>query len=119
MQIRHASNGDEIALARLLEEMEHHYANPIAHGAGLPGAAFLVSPPHGGMMCLLAEDDEKLLGFAILTPFFPAANLAHGLLLKELYVAAHARSKGVGERLLDAIRELARKRGDGCVIWTT
>jgi GNAT superfamily N-acetyltransferase len=91
----------------------------MAHGAGVPGAAFLVSPPHGGMMCLVAEDDGKLLGFAILSPFFPAEALSHGLFLKELYVAAHARSEGVGERLIDAIRELAAKRGDTRVVWTT
>ena len=119
MQIRHASNGDETALAHLLEEHEHHFGNPVARGAGVPGASFLVSPPHGGTMCLVAEDSGRLLGFAILNPYFPGPNLSHGLYLKELYVAAHARSSGVGERLIDAIRELARKRGDSRVIWTT
>jgi GNAT superfamily N-acetyltransferase len=119
MQIRHASKGDEIALAHLLEEHQHHYGNPVARGAGVPGASFLVSPRHGGTMCLVAEDGSRLLGFAILNPFFPADDLSHGLLMKELYVAAHARSERVGERLIDAIRDLAEKRGDTRVIWTT
>ena len=119
MQIRHASKGDETALAHLLEEHEHHYGNAVARGAGTPGASFLVSPPHGGTMCLVAENEGRLLGFAILNPFFPAANLSHGLYLKELYVAAHARSEGVGERLIEAIRALAAKRGDTRVVWTT
>ena len=119
MQIRHAQKGDENALAHLLEEHEHHYGNPVARGAGTPGAAFLVSPPHGGTICLVAELDGKLLGFAILNPYFPGPNLSHGLFLKELYVAAHARSEGVGERLIDAIREEAQRRGCTRVIWTT
>lgn len=119
MQIRHAQKGDENALAHLLEEHEHHYGNPVARGAGTPGAAFLVSPPHGGAICLVAELDGKLLGFAILNPYFPGPNLSHGLFLKELYVAAHARSDGVGERLIEAIREEAQRRGCSRVIWTT
>jgi GNAT superfamily N-acetyltransferase len=119
MQIRHPHTGDEIALAHLLEEMQRHYGHSTFRGVGAPGAAFLISPPHGGTMCLVAEDEGRLLGFAILTPYFPADDLSHGLFLKELYVAAHARSEGVGEHLIDAIRELAQKRGDTRVIWTT
>ena len=33
--------------------------------------------------------------------------------------AAAARSAGVGERLIEGIRALARERGDARVIWTT
>lgn len=119
MQIRHAQKGDETALAHLLEEHEHHYGNAVAHGAGTPGAAFLASPPHGGTFCLVAEREGRLLGFAILNPFFPAPNLTHGLYLKELYVAGHARSEGVGEKLIEGIREEAEKRGCTRVLWTT
>ena len=119
MQIRPARNDDQEALARLLEEHEHHYGNPVPHGAGAPGASFLISPPHGGPLCLVAEQDGRLAGFAILNPYFPGPNLSHGLFLKELYVAAHARSDGVGERLIDGIRTLARQRGVTRVIWTT
>jgi len=119
MQIRHARKGDEGHLSHLLEEMEHHYDHPVSRGAGTPGASFLTSPPHGGPMCLVAELDGKLLGFAILVPYFPGPNLSHGLFLKELYVAAHARSDGVGERLIDAIRAEADRRGCTRVIWTT
>jgi len=119
MQIRHPGPADEAHLAHLLEEREHHYGNPVIRGAGVPGAAFLIEPPHGGPICLIAERDGHLLAFAILNPYFPGPNLSHGLFLKELYVAAHARSEGVGERLIDAIRELAEKRGVSRVIWTT
>jgi GNAT superfamily N-acetyltransferase len=111
MQVRHAQKGDEPHLAHLLEEMEHHYGHAASRGAGAPGSSFLVSPPHGGPFCLVAELERRLLGFAILIPYFPGPNLSHGLFLKELYVTAHARSDGVGERLIDAIRAEADRRG--------
>jgi GNAT superfamily N-acetyltransferase len=119
MQIRHAQKGDEAHLAHLLEEMEHHYGHAASRGAGVPGASFLTSPPHGGPVCLIAELDGRLLAFAILIPYFLGPNLSHGLFLKELYVTAHARSAGVGERLIGAIREEASRRGCTRVIWTT
>ena len=119
MQIRHAKHGDEAQLAFLLEDHERHYGNAVRDGAGVAGAAFLVDPPSGGTLCLVAELGGKLVGFAILNPYFPAAALTHGLFLKELYVAADARSAGVGEKLIEAIRALASERGDTRVIWTT
>jgi GNAT superfamily N-acetyltransferase len=119
MQIRHAKPGDEADLAFLLEDHERHYGNTVREGAGAAGAAFLVDPPTGGTLCLVAELGGKLVGFAILNPYFPAANLTHGLFLKELYVIETARSAGGGERLIEAIRALGKARGDTRVIWTT
>jgi ribosomal protein S18 acetylase RimI-like enzyme len=119
MQIRHAQPGDEAALAFLLEDHERHYGHPVVAGASASGAAFLVAPARGGTLCLVADDGQKLVGFAILNPFFPAANLTHGLYLKELYITSTARSAGIGEKLIEAIRALARQRGDSRVIWTT
>jgi GNAT superfamily N-acetyltransferase len=119
MQIRHAKAGDEVQLAFLLEEHEQHYGQPVPEGAGAPGAAFLIDPPAGRALCLVADDGGRLVGFAILIPYFPAPRLTHGLHLKELYVAKTARSAGVGEKLIEAIRVLAKKRGDTRVLWTT
>ena len=67
----------------------------------------------------MADDDGKLVGFAILNPYFPGPQLTHGLFLKELYVTASARSRGVGEKLIEGIRAFAKQRGDTRVIWTT
>ena len=88
-------------------------------GAGAAGAAFLVDPPPNATLCLVADGDAGLVGFAILNPYFPAPNLTHGLYLKELYVSQAARSAGVGEKLIEAIRGLAKERGNTRVIWTT
>jgi GNAT superfamily N-acetyltransferase len=119
MQIRHARPGDEAELAHLLDDHELHFGSRAPAGAATAGAAFLVAPPAGGTLCLVAEQNGRLVGFAILNPYFPAAGLSHGLLLKELYVAAEARSAGVGEQLIASIRDVAEQRGYTRVIWTT
>ena len=116
MQIRHARRGDEADLAFLLEDHERHYGAEVRPGSGAEGAHFLTA---GGTPCLVADDGERLVGFAILNPYFPAPRLTHGLFLKELYVTAPARSAGVGEQLIEGIRALAKERGDTRVIWTT
>lgn len=116
MQIRHARRGDEADLALLLEDHERHYGAAVRPGAGAEGAGFLAG---GGTLCLVADDGGKLVGFAILNPYFPGPKLTHGLFLKELYVTSTARSAGVGEQLIEGIRALAKERGDTRVIWTT
>ena len=83
MQIRHARRGDEADLAFLLEDHERHYGAEVRPGAGAEGAEFLTE---GGTLCLVADDGGKLVGFAILNPYFPGPRLTHGLFLKELYV---------------------------------
>jgi len=112
MQIRHAKHGDEAALAVLLEDHERHYGNAVPDGAGAAGAAFLVDPPPNATLCLVADGDAGLVGFAILNPYFPAPNLTHGLYLKELY----------GQQRLAALlrpsRHAAREKGllrHGCL----
>jgi ribosomal protein S18 acetylase RimI-like enzyme len=119
MQIRHAKPGDETQLAVLLEDNQRHYGNAVDDGAGTDLAAYLVTPSSDGALCLVADDGGKLLGFAILNPYFPGPGFTRGLYLKELYITAAARSAGVGVKLIEGIRALAKERGDTRVLWTT
>ena len=68
MQIRHARRGDEADLALLLDDHERHYGAEVRPGTGTEGAEFLIA---GGTLCLVADDGAKLVGFAILNPYFP------------------------------------------------
>jgi|FEC22Drversion2_1045045.scaffolds.fasta_scaffold01149_11 GNAT superfamily N-acetyltransferase len=119
MQIRHAKPGDEAALAFLLEDNQRHYGHAVKDGDGSALAAELVDPPAGGMLCLVADDGTRLLGFALLNPYLPGAQFTRGLYLKELYITAAARSGGLGVKMIEGIRALAKERGDTRVLWTT
>jgi GNAT superfamily N-acetyltransferase len=119
MQIRHAKPGDEAQLAFLLEDNQRHYGHVVEDGAGAADAAHLVEPPPGSTVCLVADDGGRLVGFAVLYPYFPGPGFTRGLYLKELYVMAAARSAGVGVKLIEGIRALAKERGDTRVLWTT
>jgi len=119
MQIRHAKPGDEAELAFLLEDNQRHYGYSVSDGDGSALAVELVDPPAGGMLCLVADDGDKLVGFAILNPYFPGAHFTRGLYLKELYITAAARSAGLGVKMIEGIRALAKERGDTRVLWTT
>ena len=119
MQIRHAKPGDETQLAFLLEDNQRHYGHAVDDGAGAADAAHLVEPPLGSTVCLVADDGGKLVGFAVLHPYLPGPRFARGLYLKELYVTGAARSAGVGVKLIEGIRALAKERGDTRVLWTT
>ena len=117
MQIRHAKPGDEAALAFLLEDNQRHYGHAVKDGDGSALAAELVDPPAG--VCFVADDGARLAGFALLNPYLPGAHFTRGLYLKELYITAAARSGGLGVKMIEGIRALAKERGDTRVLWTT
>lgn len=120
VQIRLAAPGDLAGLASLLAEHERHYGHEPAAGAAEAGAAWLLSMQPGSPFTLVAgEGDAGLLGFAISSLFFPAARLTKGLFLKELYVSAAARGRGIGAALLDRLAALALQQGCSRIFWTT
>lgn len=106
--VRLATPDDHPALAALLAEMQAHYAVPCPEQddilAGLAGRP-------AGTELLLAEDEERLLGFAAFAPIYPGPGLQPGFFLKELYVAASVRGGGVGVTLMRELARLALTRG--------
>ncbi len=66
-----------------------------------------------------AEDrDAVLCGFALVS-VYPGPGISSGWYLKELYVADHARSKGVGKQLISALTRVALSRGYERIDWVT
>jgi GNAT superfamily N-acetyltransferase len=109
------------ALTALFHEMEVYY-----EGAAAPGEAAVrsalerhVFAADSAIHVLVAEGDERLLGFASASLLFPAAMLAPALFLKDIFVTAGARSRGVGTTLLRAVARLAVARGCTRVNWNT
>ncbi|TFH88537.1 GNAT family N-acetyltransferase [Billgrantia azerbaijanica] len=110
MTVRHAKLRDIEALGALLDGYRVFYGQPsdpaaarnfLAHRLGLGDSHLLV---HEG-------EDGELQGFVQLYPLFSTVRLAPLWLLNDLFVAPHARERGIGRALMSAARDLARAHG--------
>jgi GNAT superfamily N-acetyltransferase len=122
IDVRPAAPADLPALAALFHEMEVHYDGPAVapHEAEIRAALERhVFAPESRVDLLVAEARGRLLGFAFLSTLFPAARCTPALFLKDIFVSAGERSRGVGSALMQAVARLARRRGCSRIGWNT
>ena len=113
--IRPFSASDKTALATLFEEMQRHY------GVACPPPDVIESNLVGlpaGVEIIVAETDNKIIGFAAFAAIYPGPGLRSGLFMKELFVTAGSRGHGVGKALIQAVAQVAVERGHHRVDWT-
>ncbi|MFC9972416.1 GNAT family N-acetyltransferase [Spirillospora sp. NPDC127200] len=67
---------------------------------------------------LIAEDDGRVVGFAVWFLTFSTWLGRHGIHLEDLYVDPAARGKGHGRLLLAELARIADERGYGRVEWS-
>ena len=67
---------------------------------------------------MLVAASPAVIGFAALGAIFPGPDLKPGLFLKELFVSAEARGRGIGTALMRAAARLAVERGFARLDWT-
>src|SRR5262245_5721319 len=106
---RPATPADLPALVALFREMEVHYDGPAAAPAEAEIRAALarhVFAPEARVELLVAEGEGRLLGLAFISTLFPAARCTTALFLKDIFVSAEARSRGVGRALMRAVARL-------------
>lgn len=113
--IRALAAADHQALVALMVDMQAHYRVPCP-----PSQAILdgLANRPAGVEILIAERQGALLGFASACAIYPGPGLTSGFFLKELYVAAAARGRGIGRALMRALAELALARGHKRLDWT-
>lgn len=103
----HAFYNDGAAIARELVG-EHLLENLLAHGS-----------PH--RLVVAASDDGEVLGLAAITMAYSLVEFApdkrRHCQLKELYVKASARSRGVGEALVSWVARYAFEHGCRRIDW--
>jgi len=101
MDIRHATEADLPSLAVVMDEENRHYegADALPPNDVLPTLRRWFSG-NGDTRVLVAVEGQRVLGFVTLVPLFPAGNLNVGLFVKDLYVAADARGRGIGATLM-------------------
>jgi GNAT superfamily N-acetyltransferase len=108
------------AIAELLDEMGRFYGTASAAPADerhrQVREALFATPP--AAHALLAWDQSRLAGIAAYSFLWPAAGLTRSLYLKELYVAAAYRGRGLGTLLMRSLIEVASEHGCSRVEWT-
>ena len=119
--VRPALPEDEDGLAALLAEMQAHYAAPVAPAEALAAARLLCGlPPEGfNPRTLLAVADGGPIGSCVLNVMLPAAELRHSLYIRDLFVSARSRRRGVGRALVQVAARLVREGGFCALDWTT
>jgi GNAT superfamily N-acetyltransferase len=106
IEIRWAESGDRTAIAGLLHETKLHYGEKPAALREIEAAvAGWLEPKPGHALFVIACADGVPAGYASVAVTPPAMGLASALYLKELYVGARMRSRGVGHELLSFLAE--------------
>ncbi|MCE1235852.1 MAG: GNAT family N-acetyltransferase [Hyphomicrobiales bacterium] len=115
MTIRPFDPEEAEALADLFTAMQAHYRVPCPPHAEI--VADLRALPPGNRL-LVAEVEGALAGFAAFAEIWPGPGLKKGLFLKELYVDAAHRGRGLGRRLVEALAAVAEAEGHSRIDWT-
>ena len=68
---------------------------------------------------VVAEEGPHLVGLAHFLFHRSTTRLRDICYLQDLFTAEHARGRGVGRRLIEAVYEAARERGSSRVYWQT
>ncbi|WP_224404585.1 GNAT family N-acetyltransferase [Afifella sp. IM 167] len=118
--IRRADEADIDLLLPLFLDMQRHYLGEAAIDAQTARPRLLAAlKPAPGRAILLAAEGEEALGFACLYEMFPGADLQPAWFLKELYVAAAARGRRIGETLMRHAARLVLDNGASRLDLTT
>jgi GNAT superfamily N-acetyltransferase len=129
MQIRAATNADLPALLALIGEYQRFYADSArddAHNAAFFGR--FIAPSDVGMIIAAFEDEDEdededdgsaPVGYACLYWTFSSVSATEVVQLNDLYVRPGRRGGGVGEALIGATIDIARRRGASSVRWFT
>lgn len=67
----------------------------------------------------VVKEDQQYTGFTQLYPTFSSISMKRAWILNDLYVASEARKKGVGEILLQKVKEYAVETGANSVSLST
>ncbi|WP_439681608.1 GNAT family N-acetyltransferase [Embleya sp. MST-111070] len=119
--VRDTTRADVDVITALVDEIEDHYGGTAADCAPerTERLCALLFGDHPVGFVMLAIHDGDVAGMASYSFLWPAAGDTSSLYLKELYVRAGHRRRGVARALMSRIEEVARHRGCSRVEWTT
>lgn len=123
LEVRRPGPQDVPGLAILLAEMQRHYQDPVAESEAEHAAALACrpAPPPESFeprTLIAVETSGRICGSIVLNVTFPAARLSRSLYVRDLYVAAAVRRRGVARALLRAAARLTLAEGFSALDWT-
>lgn len=78
-----------------------------------------LAPSEDGELLAARDESGQILGYACLYWHFSSTQAVETVLMNDLFVAPEARGRGVGRALIEASREVARRRGAAWLEWAT
>lgn len=116
--IRHAVPADEAAWRRLWQGYCDFY------GAKVPDAVTSrtwgrILDPDSGVLCIVAEVDGQVYGFANCVIHENTWELQPICYLEDLFVLPSARGRGIGKALMEWLRNAMRAEGWSRLYWVT
>jgi len=116
--IRPAERADVPVIAELIRGLAHF--EKLEHEVTMTEerlAANLFGPHHYAET-LIAEEDDKPVGFALFFHNFSTFLAKPGIYLEDLFVIPESRGHGIGRALLKELARLAVERGCGRLEWS-
>lgn len=117
--IRTATSGDVDAIARLM--VAHAlYEKSIIEEEGLATKFEKhLAKPETGLRCLVVEHKQQLVGYTTFIKQFSTWDADFYIYLDCLYLDDSMRGRGIGQELMDQIREYAQAEGCSQIQWQT
>jgi GNAT superfamily N-acetyltransferase len=81
--------------------------------------ALIADPVHEGTQFIARGEDGAALGFATVYWMWSTSRAARIGIMNDLFTAAEARRRGVGEALIQACLDLVKERGAALLQWQT
>ena len=117
LTIRFATEADAATLHRFICDLAAYEQQPDAVEVTVATLREQLAQPRPPFECLLAEQDEQSLGFALFFPNYSTWQGKPGIYLEDLFVHPEHRRRGVGLALMSDLSRLAIDRGCARLEW--
>ncbi len=117
-QIRPARRDDVTSIMGLIEALAvyENLSEAVTGDAETLAEHLFGNPPYAEV--LVAEWEERMVGFALFFTNYSTFLTQPGLYLEDLFVLSEYRGLGVGRALLSAVAAIAHQRGAGRLDWS-